>query len=321
MSTSIAQVARLLSEIPYIEANPGVTLQQVAQVFSTTAAQVRKDISVAIFCGLPGGYPSDLIDVDLDVLDDEGTLYLTNPTSLARPLRLTVMEAASLQLALLAVRPLVPDATARLIDALMDKIALPASQSVELHLVAGDDAVRETIDQAIAQADRLELVYHGRARGETTHPLVDPVEVYVMDAVVYLSAYCVTSGGWRTYRLDRIAEARATGAGAESHGPRPVADSWAETLAQASVVHLAVSDEAAWIGEYYPTREVTRSASGTAVTLSVVEPSWLVRLLLSLGDQVRRVDPPDVAQIARDLARTTLEEYARLVDSPPGRDL
>ena len=46
-------------------------------------------------CGLPGGYPDDLIDVDLDALEGpdgvrtDGVIRVSNADYLARPLRLS----------------------------------------------------------------------------------------------------------------------------------------------------------------------------------------------------------------------------------------
>ena len=40
-------------------------------------------------CGLPGGYPDDLIDVDLEALEGDGVIRVSNADYLARPLRLT----------------------------------------------------------------------------------------------------------------------------------------------------------------------------------------------------------------------------------------
>ena len=58
-------------------------------------------------CGLPGGYPDDLIDVDLDALEGpeaDGVIRVTNADYLARPLRLTPTEATAMIVALRALR-------------------------------------------------------------------------------------------------------------------------------------------------------------------------------------------------------------------------
>ena len=58
-------------------------------------------------CGLPGGYPDDLIDVDLDALEGpeaDGVIRVSNADYLARPLRLTPTEATAIIVALRALR-------------------------------------------------------------------------------------------------------------------------------------------------------------------------------------------------------------------------
>jgi len=306
--TSVEQVARLLSEIPYIEANPGISLSEVSRVFGVSEAQVAKDVTTALFCGLPGGFPTDLIDVDQDVMEDEGSLYMTNPTPLGRPLRLSGAEAASLQVALMAVRAVADDQTVRDIDALMSKIS-GESGGVDLRLASGNERIRTLLRQAITDADRVELTYDGQARGTTTHPLVDPHQIITRDGAAYLTAYDVSGAGWRTYRMDRIADVRPTGDPADSHGPAPSPDSWAASLAAGQTVQITVGHDAAWIAESYPVSSVEKVDEGLRISLSVVDPAWLVRLLLGLGDQVRCVDPPQYAAAARDLAQATLEAY------------
>jgi len=307
--TGIDQVARLLLEIPYLESHPGVTLQEAADAFAVTPAQIRKDVGVAIMCGLPGGYPADLIDVDLDVLDDEGTVYLFNPTQL-RALRLTTMEAAGLQLALLAVRAVAEPGMQADIDAVMAKIALTGVPEADLCLATGDPAVRAGINDAIRQAERVQLTYDGTTRG-TTHPVVDPFAIYIAESVGYLSAYCVDAG-WRTYRLDRIAAVTPTGESAVAHG-RPDLDAWATTLAEGETVRLTVRQAAAWIAEAYPTRAVKRTRQGIQIDLPVADPGWVVRLLLSLGESVRSVEPAWYAERARAQAEAALAAYEAAV--------
>jgi len=307
--TSVEQVARMLSEIPYIQANPGISVAEVARIFSVSEDQVEKDVTTAVFCGLPGGYPSDLIDVDLDVMDDEGSLYMHNPTPLGRPVRLTSMEAASLQVGLMAVRALADEHTVAAIDALLSKISAE-SGSVDVDVASGDEHVRSVLADAIAGAERVELDYDGLARGTTTHPKVDPDQITANDGAAYLVGYDVSGAGWRTYRLDRIADVRLTGEAAGSHGPVPGPDAWAKSLAAGRSVRLTVTDRADWIAEYYPVSHVEKTSSGcTRIDLNVVDPAFLVRLLLSLGDQVRDVDPDDCAVAAADLAREALKAY------------
>ncbi|MCL2482503.1 MAG: WYL domain-containing protein [Propionibacteriaceae bacterium] len=313
MSTSMEQVARLLSEIPYIQANPGISVSEVAQVFGISKDTVKADVRVAIYCGLPGGYPSDLIDVDLDVMEDEEALYMNNPTPLGRPLRLSGAETASLQVALMAVRAVADDQVTETVDSLLAKIAGGLASAVDLRVSTGEESVREGLARAIRGAERVELTYDGHIRGTTTTPVVDATDIAVRDGVAYLTAYDVAGQGWRTYRLDRISSVRETGCSTVDHSGKPDPDSWSRSLAAAQTVRLHVTKEAAWITEYLPCLTWQAMPSGvTEVTLPVVDPVWLVRLLLALGPGVRQVDPDTSVVMAQDLARQALDVYTGL---------
>ena len=49
-------------------AHPDADLEQTAAVFHVPARQLVADLNVLWFCGLPGGMPGDLIEVDMDAL-------------------------------------------------------------------------------------------------------------------------------------------------------------------------------------------------------------------------------------------------------------
>ncbi|MEJ7796310.1 MAG: DeoR family transcriptional regulator, partial [Nocardioides sp.] len=57
------QVARLLTLVPYLHSRGQVRVDEAAEALGTTPEQVRRDLRVLFMCGLPGGYPDDLIDV------------------------------------------------------------------------------------------------------------------------------------------------------------------------------------------------------------------------------------------------------------------
>jgi proteasome accessory factor C len=98
------QVARLLALVPYIQARREVSLEQAAADFGVRPAQLVKDLNVLWFCGLPGLEMGDLIEVDMDALQGEGVIRVSNVDYLSRPLRLDSSEAAALVVALRALR-------------------------------------------------------------------------------------------------------------------------------------------------------------------------------------------------------------------------
>ena len=76
-------------------------------------------------CGLPGGYPDDLIDVDLDAIEGpeaEGVIRVSNADYLARPLQLSPTEATAVIVALRALRSGAGDATREIVDRTLAKL-------------------------------------------------------------------------------------------------------------------------------------------------------------------------------------------------------
>ena len=78
---AVGQLARLLALIPWLLQRPGVSITAAAKEFGITEAQLRADLGLAFFCGLPGHMPDDLIEVSLE--DDR--IVVTNADTIARP--------------------------------------------------------------------------------------------------------------------------------------------------------------------------------------------------------------------------------------------
>ena len=131
------QVARLLTLVPYLHSHPEVRLDETARAVGSSPEQVVKDLGVLFMCGLPGGYPDDLIDVDLDALEDpdegglrlEGVIRISNADYLARPLRLTPTEATAIIVALRAMRGTAGPDTREVVDRTLAKLEAAAAAS------------------------------------------------------------------------------------------------------------------------------------------------------------------------------------------------
>jgi len=104
MSNARDQVQRLLALVPYLRENDGARVDDVAKEFGVRPKQIIADLKVLWFCGLPGLGMGDLIDVDMDALEGEGVIRVSNADYLSRPLRLDSSEAAALIVALRALR-------------------------------------------------------------------------------------------------------------------------------------------------------------------------------------------------------------------------
>jgi len=75
-------------------------------------------------------------------------------------------------------------------------------------------------------------------------------------------------------------------------------------------VRLRLRPAARWIAEYYATTEVEeQDDGGVEVTLPARQLGWVARLLLRVGDDADVVEPAELLEEARRLARETLARY------------
>ena len=186
MSTSADQVARLLALIPYVQARPGITLTEAAAAFKITTKQLMADLWIAFMCGLPGGMPGDLIEVDMEAAEGEGVIRLTNAEILSKPLRLVPHEVATLRLALQAVREIAAPEAYRAIDSASAKLAtmsLEDAPPAVVSIVTGAEVVRQSRRRV---HQRPPGAAHVRGRRPWRHlPLVDLAAIVVRDGYAY----------------------------------------------------------------------------------------------------------------------------------------
>ena len=311
--TAADQVARLLALVPYLQTHPDAELGETAAVFGVTTEQLLADLDVLWYCGLPGGLPGDLIEIDMDTVAESGRIRLTNADYLARPLRFSPDEATSLVVALRAVRELAGGNLVEGIDSALAKLEQATgdgARTPHVEVAGGTDEIREQLVEAIREQAQVRLDYTGSGHDPST-PLVAPVELIVRDGYGYLQAWSMERAAWRTYRLDRIAAVHPTGEPAEDHGEPPeFGPGWLEQRPDAAEVTLRLAPEASWIIEYHPTRAVRRLDGTVEVDLLVADPAWLRALLLRLGRDVQAVIPPEAAAGAREAATEALAGYA-----------
>ena len=309
MTTSAEQVRRMLTLVPYLRRVGEASLDETAAVFGVTPQQLVKDLNALWFCGLPGGLTDDLIDVDMDGLE-AGRIRLGNADFLPKPMRFTPDEALSLIVALQAVGDLADESVAAAVQSAIAKLR-GAQADVVVTAEAGTPSIRRVLADAIKAGESVVVSYDGPAGAASWTGEVEPVRVETVDGYAYLQAWSPERDGWRTYRLDRIADAHPSGRPVADHGePEPFTSGWLDRRPDAVLVTLEITAAARWIVEYYPVRAARPTRAGLEVDLLVADPSWLRTLLLRLGGAVVRVEPPEAADSAVAAAREALAAYA-----------
>jgi proteasome accessory factor C len=315
------QVGRLLRLVPYLHGREQVPLEEAARVIGVPPEQLEKDLRVLFLCGLPGGYPDDLIDVDLEALEGEGLIRVSNADYLARPLRLTPTEATAIIVALRALRAGADGETRGVVDRALAKLE-DAAAGAQTLVDPGDDvastlALRGQLEDATRRGRQVRLTYYVPARDQESERVVDPHGVVSHHGVDYLDAWCHSAGALRLFRLDRIHEAQVLDSPVvtEPAQPRDLSDGVFGSSDEATLVTLRLHPDARWVEEYYSVQDVRPAGDGgSEVDLLVGDEQWLQRLLLRLAPYAEVVAPVHFGDGAAEAINRTLALY----DHPAG---
>ncbi len=318
------QVERMLALVPYLTKRDGIAVDDVARDFGVAPAQIVKDLKVLWFCGLPDAVTGDMIDIDMEALDGEGVVKLSNADYLTRPLRLAPHEALALIVALRALQEASGPGQREAVDRALTKLEAAAgevgraAQAVDIHVDPGDAEIRETLDQALADKVRLRLSYYVPGRDEMTERDVDPMRLVFADGQAFLEGWCHRAVETRLFRVDRIDAATMLDVAA-SPPPEAIPKDLSKGLFQpdpqdpVAVVELAPN--ARWVADYYPTESAEETPMGQLrVRLRFSDAEWLVRLILRLGGEATLVEPIELATRVRARAEAALENYSARVN-------
>ncbi|SDC10502.1 helix-turn-helix transcriptional regulator [Actinokineospora iranica] len=318
MTGSQERLPRLLALVPYLIARPGIPIDEAAADFGVTPKQLRKDLELLWMCGLPGYGPGDLIDISFE----EDTVTVTFDAGMRRPLRLTGAEATALLVALRALvdTPGVADADA--IRRAVAKIEAAAGQAQPAGVAVGlgvreaaeTARVREVVQSALRAGRALRITYYTASKDEITERTVDPMRVLIVEGRGYLEAWCRRAEAVRLFRLDRIDDVDVLD---EAAAPPPYAEptDTSTGLFRAApdqrVARLVLEPDARWVSEYYPVEDVEELDGGRLrVVMRYADTSWIVRLLLGLGGEVRVEEPADLVMLLRERAAAAVRRIA-----------
>lgn len=314
------QVARLLTLVPLLHGRDGLNVAEAATMLGATPAQVVKDLKVLLMCGLPGGMPDDLIDVDLDALeeaDGEAVIHVSNADYLSRPVRLSATEATALVVALRAVRDTSPEDSREVVDRVIAKLEIAAAEGsghqVEISPESATTSpVRARLEEALDSGRQARIVYWVPSRDEVGERVIDPLQLANQDGVDYLQAWCHRAKDRRVFRLDRIQSVAVLDSPVEQQpDPRETLSVTLFTAAPDAVkVTLHLQPAARWVPEYYPVEAVRHLDDGTLeVDILVVDVRWLHQLVLRLAPSATVVSPATVSNSVLQAASSALSLY------------
>lgn len=283
--TAADRMRRVLAIVPWIVANPGELVADVAARFGLSEQELLADLGVVFMVGLPPYSPDALVDVQID---DEGRVTINLADFFSRPLRLSAGQGLALLASsdgLLSVPGTDPDgALARALTKLGAAIGV-AGDDIDVHLGAAEGQMLDQLRTAATQGTEVELTYYSYNRDARTTREVAPWRVFADSGAWYVHAWCHLAGGERIFRVDRIENIVELGRLTEK---RPDDGEQGQGNFHPREgdprITLELEPSAAWVVQSYPCENVTESEDGKiTATLVISAIPWLERLLVRLG--------------------------------------
>ena len=312
--TATERMQRILAVLPWILANQGSTVDEIADRFGLERTALVKDLEFVFYnVGLHPFTPDVLAEVTID--DDRVRVHLGD--YFRKPLRLSHSEALTLLAAGRALGARAgtdPDGTlARAVDKLAAVLGDGAADAIDVALGEADPEVLATVRQGVDTSRSLRIDYYSYGRDEHTERVVDPYRLVSREGHWYLQAYCHRAEGERLFRVDRIRRAETTDRSFEV--PPGALDAGFDLEDSSRTVVVVAPAEADWVARTYPSEEVDALDDGRLrIVLPVSASAWLERLLLRLGPGAEVRDAAtgeSLDPVGREAARRVLDRYER----------
>lgn len=298
-TTPLEQTARLLDLVPFLLSHQGISLTDLAKHFKIESDVMIDDLNTLWMCGLPGYTPLELIDLAFD----SGFVTIRNAAPLAYVRTMSSSEIVALALGLDLLRENAEnlgveqsDRIEILAKNLRDQIGVQISitpSSITSH--------RSVISTSIAQRVPVKMTYYSSNSDQETERTVSAFDFFRDNDVEYVQAYCHTTSGMRTFRVDRIVAVALSEAvevipvsqGQKNESIRVGAT--VRTLDRASAEAFGLAS--------------TNLRIGGSVTLQAFSLEWLIRSIMAGAGSLVVDDPQEIALTIRQSIDSTMALY------------
>lgn len=296
---------RILSLIPLISAEPGITVGELAKRLGVSEQEVFDDLEFLPFCGLPPYSPDRLIEVQ--ILGDSVTVRFAE--YFQRPLQLSSEEGFAL---LAAGRAMSASAgKPQHLESALEKLEQVLGPTEGLSVTLDQPALVEQIEKAVRNYEQVHISYYSFGRNVLTERDIDPTDVFYAFGQWYVRGYCHLAGGERVFRVDRIHRLEVTSkhfTSTESSGERAL---FTATPAMPRVT-LDLDPQSRWLLDLYePETTEERTNGKIRATFAVANESRFLRILLRLGPHASVVKPAEWKRRRASSAKALLERYRK----------
>lgn len=279
----------LIKLLPWLVANNGASLSDIATQFNISQKHALDLIGQLVVTG-PSQAGGGLVDIDFE---DAESIFVSDAKALDRPIKLSQFEASTLLGGLHYLEQFPHLVDVATVSGLISKIqlAMPDIES-PINVVAAPilEGVQAVVSEGLSTKQVLEITYAGVTKDDVSVRLIEPVSTYGQDDFVYLKAWCRKSQAWRSFRLDRIVEARLIAESVSIPAQEEPVEAPREYLA-------AIELDKAYYGQLDQVDVVSFKEymwHAVEVELKVYSRDWLVSMILASGGRVKAVRPPDL---------------------------
>ena len=301
--SALDRTARALDLVPYLLEHQGISIPELAEAFGVSEKQINDDLVLIHMCGLPGYTPLELIDM----FYEDGYVTVSDPQSFKKPRSMNKIEMTSLLVSLDLLKSLRTDDVAKEIEAL--KLKLQENMRFENPFVVVQNMENtemvEAIERAIAKSTLLKIDYASGTKDKTSVRDILPIEIYVANGSTYLNAWCQSSKGDRTFRLDRILKyemIEGSVVNQTRESSVQAVDSLPIELLVSKPARNFIEDNRAIIGHIQEGEQLR-------IELNPIDREWLVRTILGFGGQIEVSKPKELALEVVSRARAIKESY------------
>lgn len=315
-TNAVERAHRILSILPWIMANPGCGVTEVAERFAIDEKSLREDLDVVFNRVEVYPFTPDML-IDVMIEDDQIFIslgdYFDHPPGLNANEALTMLTAAELAMGLSELAATVTDGglLASATEKLRASIGHSDDRVVAIEVADAEPEIIDTIREAITTSTSLRISYYSYGRDTLSERTIDPWRLTNHNGYWYLKAFCHQAGSEREFRLDRIYSAESTDI---SFQHVPDASDAAPRIGQSGrPVTLVGPASIDWVSRTYPV-ESTRTTTDGRLEIKLVasHDHWLERLLLRLPTEVEATDDStgsDLGWMRNDAARRVLDRY------------
>lgn len=288
----------LIKLLPWLVANNGSSLSEIANHFDVSEKYALELIGQLVVTG-PSQAGGGLVDIDFE---DAESIFVSDAKALDRPVKLSEFEASSLLGGLHYLEQFPNLVNSETVAGLIQKIqqAMPNVDS-PINVVAATISadVRAVVTEALTSGKSIQIRYAGITKDDLTERIIDPISTHSQDDFVYLKSWCHNVQAWRSFRLDRIVEAKLGSDQIGIQGDDESIDATREYLA-------SIELDKAYYGQLDQVDIVSFKEymwHAVEVELKVYSRDWLVSMILASGGRVKAVSPPDLIAALVDRAK------------------